>query len=70
MLVTSVVSLVTRPEVLNLSILEKLNVWMFSYMAFLRFLAKPAEAREPNCPPRMPNVRLSRADSSISTPIR
>ena len=39
MLVTSVVSLVTRPEVLNLSMLEKLKVCMFSYMAFLRFLA-------------------------------
>ena len=69
-MVTSVVSLVTRPDVENLSILEKLKVWIFSYIAFLRFLAKPADARAPNCPPMIPKVRLKTAAPTINIPIR
>ena len=41
---TSVVILVTSPDVLNLSMSEKENVCMLVYMASLRLAAKPVEA--------------------------
>ena len=50
--------------------LEKLKVCMFSYIAFLRFLAKPVDAFEPNTPPPIPNIRLHTAVSSIRPPAR
>ena len=50
---------------LNLSILEKLKVCMFSNIAFLRFLAKPAEALAPNTPPRYPEIKPAIARTTI-----
>ena len=44
MFVTSVVILVTRPAVLNLSILEKEKVCMFRYILSRRLQANPVDA--------------------------
>ncbi len=65
---TSVVSLVTRPAVLNLSRLAKEKVWMFSNIACRRFLAKPVDARAPYLPPITPVKRPRSAAPIISAP--
>ena len=67
-LVTSVVIRVTRPAVLNLSMLEKENVWMFSNMLCRRLQAKPEEAEAANRPARMPKARPKKASTIISAP--
>ena len=67
-LVTSVVSLVTRPAVLNLSILEKENVCILLYIPSLRFLANPAEALAPYLPPISPAKSPTRAAINIMPP--
>ena len=59
--ITSVVILVTSPAVENLSILEKENVCIFSYMACLRFMAKPELALDAVLPDSTPNHRASMA---------
>ena len=46
-MVTSVVMRVTRPAVEYLSIFANEKDWMFSNIACLRFLAKPADAFAP-----------------------
>ena len=67
-LVTSVVSLVTRPAVEYLSMLAKLNSWMFRNMAARRFAAKPEEAVAAVVPARMPASSPSAARPTISAP--
>ena len=69
MLVTSVVSLVTRLEDENLSMLAKEKVWILSYMAFLRFLAKPVAAFAPNTPPRIPKISPRIATTTMIIPV-
>ena len=69
MLVTSVVILVTRPAVEYLSIFAKEKDWMFSNIAVLRFLAKPADAFAPNTPPIAPPNSATSAQSSIRPPV-
>lgn len=68
MLVTSVVILVTRPAVLNLSMLEKEKVWIFSYIASLKFAAKPDDASAPKRPACTPKYRLKNASTSMIAP--
>ena len=69
MLVTSVVSRVTSPAVLNLSMLEKAYVCMFSNIAFRRFLPSPIEALEPNFAPIHPEKSDKRAARIIHAPM-
>ena len=59
---------VTRPAVLNLSMLEKEKVWIFSNMLWRRLQAKPAEADAANRPARIPNTRPKKASTIISAP--
>lgn len=51
---TSVVSLVIRLDVEYLSMFEKEKFWIFSNIAFLRFLAKPVDAFAPYFAPIIP----------------
>jgi hypothetical protein len=67
-LVTSVVMRVTRPAVLNLSILENENRWIFSYIPSRRLQAKPEAALAAKVPARAPQARLQNAMASIRPP--
>ena len=60
---------VTRPAVLNLSMLENEKLWMFSYIAFLKLRAKPAEALAPYFPPMTPQKREKQAATTIQAPM-
>ena len=66
--VTSVVMRVTRPAVEKWSMFWKENSCTWWNMSWRRLLAKPAEAREANTPPRMPNVRDSSAKMTSRSP--
>ena len=68
-MVTSVVSLVTRLDVENLSMLAKENVWILSNMALRRFLARPAPALAAKKPPRRPAASPQRATMIILAPV-
>lgn len=68
-LVTSVVSLVTRLEVENLSMFEKEKVCTRSYMSFLKFFAKPADAIAAYFPDKAPQLRDSRESTTSNIPI-
>ena len=67
--VTSVVILVTSPAVENLSILEKENACIFSYIACLRFMANPELALEAVLPDSTPNHNASIAATIMASPI-
>ena len=67
-LVTSVVRRVISPAVLNLSILEKENFWIFVYMASRTLQAKPEEALAAYFPASTPNTRPKKASKSIYPP--
>ncbi len=67
-LVTSVVIRVTRPAVLNLSMLEKEKVWTLAKRLSRRLQAYPAEARAAYRLPPTPQARERKARASISTP--
>ena len=60
-LCTSVVILVTKLEVVNLSILAKLNDSIFLYISLLKLVAKPTLALLPKTPPIMPQINETRA---------
>ncbi len=66
--VTSVVSLVISPAVLNLSMLANEKVCMFSNMACLKFFAKPVDALAPYLPPSTPQKSPQRAAAIITAP--
>ena len=68
--ITSVVILVTSPAVENLSILEKENVCILSYIACLRFMAKPELALDAVLPDSTPKNSASPAITIIAAPIR
>ena len=67
-LVTSVVIRVTRPAVENLSMLEKENRWMFSYIASRRLPAKPVDASAAKRPAKMPRASATAATRNVSRP--
>ena len=68
MLVTSVVSLVTRPAVEKRSMLEKENSCIWPYMASRRFFAKPVEAIEACFAAIAPQNREAKDTASITSP--
>ena len=68
-MVTSVVSLVIRLADENLSIFLKENVWIFSNIDILRFLAKPVDAFAPHAPPLIPAKRPIAATTIIIPPV-
>ena len=70
MFITSVVSLVTRLGVENRSMFENEKVWMLSYWSWRRFLARPAEAREPNTDPMHPTNRPTSATHTMMSAVR
>ena len=65
----SVVNLVTKPAVENLSILEKENVWILSNIAFLKFLANPVDAIAAYFPHKAPPASEINATTNINNPI-
>ena len=69
-LVTSVVSRVTSPAVLNLSMLENEKSWMRAYMLSRRLQAKPDEALAAKRPAMAPANRLTAAMATIMAPQR
>ena len=68
MLVTSVVMRVTRPGTLNLSMLEKENVWMLSYSPWRRLADRPDAAVEANLPAAAPKTRPKKASTTMMAP--
>ena len=64
----SVVILVTKPDVENLSMLENEKVCIFSYIASLKLQAKPVDASAAYFPAKAPNSKLNIAITSISPP--
>lgn len=67
-LVTSVVIRVTRPAVLNLSMLENEKLCILQKTASRKLQAKPAAARAENRPANTPQPRLQKANSSMMAP--
>ena len=67
--VTSVVSLVTRPDGENLSILAKEKVCTLRNIALRRFFAKPVAAFAPSTPPMMPANSPISANTSMIAPV-
>ena len=67
-LVISVVVLVTRDEVENLSMLENEKSWILAKTSALRFLANPAEALAQNVPANTPQRRDTSAAATMVRP--
>ena len=67
--VISVVILVTRDDVENLSIFPKENFWTLLNMSDLRFPANPAEALAAKLPARAPHASERIAASTIAPPV-
>ena len=68
-LVMSVVILVTREDVENLSMFPKENCWTLLNMSDLRFPANPAAALAAKLPARAPHASERRAASTIAPPV-